>query len=240
MNRYQKPAVFETLALSYVMGTLHGKARLRFEQLMDQHFYLRAVTQAYQQQMASLNALLPEEAPPARVWDAINQELKLETANNKTTDLQKQRSWRDFLPWSLAVLSSVAASVMVALVINLNQPSAYVATLSSPTTQDKLAVATVSREKMQIAVKVPDNVLPVDKKGQVATLWCLHKDKNRPPLRIGTLDASGEYFMPIDKAAWEDMATVSDIVISLESADTSQIPTQPSDKVVFSGALATL
>jgi len=240
MNRYQKPAVFETLALSYVMGTLHGKARLRFEQLMDKHFYLRAVTQAYQQQVASLNTLLPEEAPPARVWDAISQELKLDAAKRETATSNKQRSWRDFLPWSLAVLSSVAASVMVALVINLNQPAAYVATLSSPAAKDKLALATVSRERMQIAVKVPDNALPVNNKDQVATLWCLHKDKNRPPLRIGTIDTSGEYFMAIDKAAWEDMATVSDIVISLEPADATQTPTRPSDNVVFSGALATL
>ena len=48
MKRYQNPDIFEHLAMSYALGTLQGKARLRFEKLMSKHLYLRAVTYAYQ------------------------------------------------------------------------------------------------------------------------------------------------------------------------------------------------
>jgi len=33
LNRYQNPEIFEKLAMAYAAGTLHGRARLRFEKL---------------------------------------------------------------------------------------------------------------------------------------------------------------------------------------------------------------
>ncbi|WP_308874106.1 hypothetical protein [Thiothrix subterranea] len=87
MKRYQKPDIFEHLAMSYALGTLQGKARLRFEKLMRKHLYLRAVTNAYQQQFAPLAALIPSETPPARVWNAISKELQLGKS------AKPQKSW---------------------------------------------------------------------------------------------------------------------------------------------------
>ena len=47
-TRYQNPEVFEQLAIEYAVGSMKGRARKRFEALMETHFYLRAVVDAYE------------------------------------------------------------------------------------------------------------------------------------------------------------------------------------------------
>lgn len=238
MKRYQNPDIFEHLAMSYALGTLQGKARLRFEKLQAKHLYLRAVTNAYQQQFAPLAALLPTEKPPARVWDNISRELRL---NKQAT--AGQPGWRvrlrDYLPWSAAAFSSIAALVMAVLLLNVNsQPAAYMATLKSPDAAEKMMVATVIHETMQVSFEMPAGALPVES-GMAPTFWCIPKDKTKLPMRMGILAKDDGMRMPIDKKLWKDLAGVGEFAISMEPMDVPPSKT-PMGKVVFSGELAAL
>ena len=67
MKRYQNPDIFEPLAMAYALGTLQGQARQRYESLMDKHFYLRAVTEAYERQFMGLAEAVPPVNPPESV-----------------------------------------------------------------------------------------------------------------------------------------------------------------------------
>lgn len=235
MKRYQNPDIFEYLAMSYALGTLQGKARLRFEKLMSRHLYLRAVTHAYQQQFAPLANLLPEEQPPARVWNAISQQLQL----GKTTTARK--NWLANV-WSyvpVAAFASIAASVATVLLLNVgNQTNVYMANMKSPLQQDKMMVAMVYHDTMEIAFDMPVGALPV-KDDMMPTVWCIPKDSNKPPMRMGTLTAKGENRMPIDKATWKEMANVSQFAISLEPMN--KPPSEaPQGEVIFNGDLAAL
>ncbi|UJS26063.1 anti-sigma factor [Thiothrix winogradskyi] len=235
MRRYQNPDIFEHLAMSYALGTLQGKARLRFEKLMSKHLYLRAVTYAYQQQFAPLANLLPAEQPPARVWNAISKQLQL----GKTATPRK--SWLasvwNYVP--VAAFASIAASVATVLLLNLgNQPNVYMANMKSPLQQDKMMVAMVYHDTMEIAFDMPTGALPI-KDDMMPTVWCIHKDSNKPPMRMGTLTAKGENRMPIDKATWKEMANVSQFAISLEPMDKPPSET-PLGEVIFNGELAAL
>ena len=60
-KRYQNPELFEQLAIEYAIGSMSGRARKRFEALMETHFYLRAVVDAYEDKFAHLVELLPDE-----------------------------------------------------------------------------------------------------------------------------------------------------------------------------------
>jgi len=67
LNRYQNPEIFEKLAMAYAAGTLHGRARLRFEKLKSEHFYLEATTSAYESKRKKKQAGLvgyPQPMPP--------------------------------------------------------------------------------------------------------------------------------------------------------------------------------
>lgn len=235
MKRYQNPDIFEHLAMSYALGTLQGKARLRFEKLMSKHLYLRAVTNAYQQQFAPLANLLPEEQPPVRVWNAISQELQL-----GKTAVVHNRWWVNvwnYVP--VVAFTSIAASVATVLLLNLgNQPNVYMANLKSPVQADKMMVAMVYHDTMEIAFDMPTGALPV-KDDMMPTVWCIPKDSNRLPMRMGTLTAKGENRMPIDKATWREMANVSQFAISLEPMDKPPSDT-PLGEVIFNGELAAL
>ncbi|SEA87192.1 Anti-sigma-K factor RskA [Thiothrix caldifontis] len=235
MKRYQNPDIFEHLAMSYALGTLQGKARIRFEKLMRKHLYLRAVTNAYQQQFAPLANLIPSETPPARVWNAISKELQLGKA------AAPRKSWFASV-WShvpVAAFAAVVASVGTVLLLNLNnQPDIYMANMKTPVQQDKMMVVMVYHETMEIAFDMPSGALPV-KDDMMPTVWCIPKDSNKPPMRMGTLTAQGENRMPIDKATWKEMANVSQFAISLEPMDKPPSDT-PQGKVIFSGELAAL
>ncbi len=238
MNRYQNPDIFEHLAMSYALGTLQGKARLRFEKLQQQHLYLRAVTNAYQQQFSPLLVLLPAEKPSAKVWDNISKELKLDQ-QAKVSRSSWLANLKNYLPWSVAAFASIAASVMTVLLLNINsQPAAYMAMLKSPVQQDKMMVAMVSHDTLEISFDMPAGALPADK-GMVPTVWCIPKDKNLPLIRMGTLAQGGDHRMPIDRKMWKDMANVSEFAISMERMD-EPASLVPKGKVMFSGELAAL
>ena len=237
MKRYQNPDIFEHLAMSYALGTLQGRARLRFEKLQAKHLYLRAVTDAYQQQFAPLAQMLPGEQPPARVWNAISRELNL----SKQTTTQPA-GWlarlRDYLPWSVAAFASVVASAMTVLLLTANsQPAAYMATMKSPEAA-QMIVATVSRETMQVAFEMPAGTLPTES-GMTPTFWCIPKDKTMPLMRMGTLASNDGMTMSIDKKVWKEMAGVGEFAISMEPMDKPPAD-KPMGKVVFNGELAAL
>jgi anti-sigma-K factor RskA len=169
------------------------------------------------------------------VWNAISKQLQL----GKTAAPRK--SWLasvwNYVP--VAAFASIAASVVTVLLLNLgSQPNVYMANMKSPLQQDKMMVAMVYHDTMEIAFEMPTGALPV-KDDMMPTVWCISKDSNKPPMRMGTLTAKGENRLPIDKAAWEEMANVSAFAISLEPMDKppSEIPL---GEVIFNGELAAL
>lgn len=240
MKRYQNPAIFEHLAMSYALGTLQGKARLRFEALQAKHLYLRAVTASYQQQLAPLVELLPSETPPPRVWQNISKALVLPLPAGVAPT-----PWLDtlkgFLPWSLTALAAMLASIFTVLLLNVErQPDVYMAMLKSTEKQDKMMVAMVYHDKMEIAFDMPVGALPSTlDTHMMPTFWCIPKDKAAKPMRMGTLAVEGEHRMPIDKQTWQAMGHIDTFAISLEPMDQPPSPV-PMGQVVFSGKLAAL
>lgn len=259
MNRYQNPVIFEPLAFSYAMGTLQGRARRRFEKLMEQHFFLRAVTQAYQNQLRHLDELLPEIAPSPIVWERISQHLNLKSSLTKPRHIQTnsdqatasfwRRFWHPWLPWSISGVSFLVTAVLFSLFLQ------HQSTLSSPNTyfvamrpyiqeQEQPAVATahVNVSQRQINFKLPLDLAP--QPDQMATLWCTHKDPNRPPIRLGVLQtqAPQHYTLPMSQEIWQNLVLVQDFMIVLEPKKTLQNPTHSlvTGEIIFKGELVNL
>lgn len=230
MKRYKNPDIFEPLAMAYALGTLQGRARRRFEQLMQEHLYLRATTQAYQQKFNSLAELLPPQTAPTRVWQKLEQELKLKPARLSV--------WERFqapLNWAFPSLAAVIAAVLTAFFLNQsNPPHAYVAALKSPQQQNQLVLAMAKHDEMKISFEMLDQHLE-KQPGMVATLWCISKNKNEPPMRMGTLEQTKQE-IALNPNMWKGLASASEFAISLEP-QTANIATQPQGKIILSGVL---
>ncbi|MGQ0530462.1 MAG: anti-sigma factor, partial [Panacagrimonas sp.] len=63
--RYDNPEVMAQLAAEYVIGTLRGRARRRYERLMQTHAEARAQTEFWEQRLGEFGQALQPVAPPA-------------------------------------------------------------------------------------------------------------------------------------------------------------------------------
>ncbi len=233
MKRYQNPDIFEHLAMSYALGTLQGKARTRFEALMARHLYLRATTLAYQQKFNGLADLLPAQTPPARIWSRIEKQLGLHTPS-RWQRLQHYLSAN--LSWSLPAVASVAAAALTTLFLSQPaQPEGYIATLKSTQQTDKVVVAMAAKQDMNISFEMLEQALPKDK-GMTPTLWCIPKNKDEPPMRMGALATAGGQPLPISQDMWKGLQGASQFAISMEPASASG-QNKPMGEIVLKGAL---
>ena len=71
MASYRDPELREKLAAEYVIGTLRGAARARFDALLRYDPGLRRIVGEWEARLVPLAAAAGEIAPPARVWHAV-------------------------------------------------------------------------------------------------------------------------------------------------------------------------
>ena len=69
--RARDPRLQQHLAREYVLGTLSGRVRRRVQTLLRTEPGLRDAVTEWEQRLTPLAGALPEMAPPARVWEAV-------------------------------------------------------------------------------------------------------------------------------------------------------------------------
>ncbi len=234
IKRYQNPEVFEQLAIEYAVGALHGRAKKRFEALMEIHFYLKATTEAYQNKFAHLVELLPDEKPSDTVWDNLEAHIKETDALEKSK--MKENWWSSL--FNAKIYGLIASMLIVALALIFNpmttSPIAYAAVLESSNTNSSMAVTRISQKDMALSIdvmmkhKVPE--------GMKLALWC-HPKNGGKPMMMGTISASGKTVIKIDKAEWRNFKNVGFLAVSLEHKDAKHIE-KPEGKVLLKGKLS--
>jgi anti-sigma-K factor RskA len=114
---YSRPDRADRLAAEYVLGTLRGPARRRFEALLGAHPALREAVAAWRQRLEPLSTSVAEVQPPDAVWTRIEtrlfpdtaQDLPRATAPPALPWLQRLAFWRG--------LSGLATAAVLALVL---------------------------------------------------------------------------------------------------------------------------
>lgn len=113
---YARPDRADRLASEYVLGTLQGPARRRFEHLLAAHPALRDAVAQWQVRLAPLADSVAPVVPPDRVWSAI--QARLFAADTRTA--APLPWWRRLGPWR--AFSGVATVALVALLVIGQQP----------------------------------------------------------------------------------------------------------------------
>lgn len=106
---YQQPELQQRLAAEYVLGTLQGKARLRFERLMVEQPSVRRLVLAWEQRLAPLSAHVKPQTVPPMVWQKICQRLGFIAIEQKPASKPFWLTWA----WGGSLLASAAAGILV-------------------------------------------------------------------------------------------------------------------------------
>jgi len=112
---YARPERGDRLAADYVLGMMPPRARRRFERVMATNATLAAAVAAWSDRLAPLDTLTAEEAPPARVWRAIDQ--RVAAPAPRTRQVAPRRGfgffWRGFGAVAVGACAAVAIYVAV-------------------------------------------------------------------------------------------------------------------------------
>jgi anti-sigma-K factor RskA len=106
----------DALAAEYVIGTLRGGARRRFESLLPAHGALRQATRAWHERLMPLTAAIPPVQPSSEVWRRISDRLDRRKDGAARAPWQRLALWR-----GLAAFASIAA---ISLAVLLGNPRA--------------------------------------------------------------------------------------------------------------------
>ena len=221
-------ALRERLAAEYVLGTLRGRARRRFEGLMHDDAALRRTTREWNERLGAMAEFAPAVAPDRRVWRAIEARLGLRPAAPR---------WQFWRHGSLAVwrgfgLASSALAALLLAGVLLDRPgTARMSDIASLLdAQDRPAlVVTADRERRLMTVKVVTNV-PLTAQ-QALQLWAVPRAGK--PRSLGVLGANRELTLPLPADALG--ADVAVLAVSLEPKGGSTNPDGPSGPVLYKG-----
>lgn len=105
----------DRLAAEYVLGTMPARARRRFATLLKQIPALRRAVADWESRLTPLADLLPELAPPPRVWNAI--EARIQGGRQATG--ASGGFWHNLSFWRLSSFASAALALALGVFVAL-------------------------------------------------------------------------------------------------------------------------
>jgi anti-sigma-K factor RskA len=228
-----RPELLDRLAAEYVLGTLRGLARKRFEREMAEQGVVRVHVREWEERLGQLAAAVPEIEPPRRVWRAIEARITAERTH-RTPVVPAPGGPGPWKRFALA-MSAVAAALVVYIGV---APSP----ISDPGRSYVVVLAGGNLKPVMLAEADPKTgtlSVRVLAKQQIAAdrsleLWGLPKDGK--PRSYGLLPASGVVTLKPGRPLEAMLADIAALAVSLEPQGGS--PTgQPTGPVLFTGDL---
>jgi anti-sigma-K factor RskA len=173
------PPLRDSLAAEYVLGTLHGAARRRFERLLAAHPALQRAITEWERRLNRLTVASPPVPPPPEVWRNLERRL---------FPAAPRRPWWDSLAlWRGLALAGVLAAV-ITLAPQLAPPPAAEISFAAIRGQRQEVLWTVALAddgRLHVsnlrAMTVPPN--------ERCLLWL--KTGDGPPVMLGVLPDDG-------------------------------------------------
>ncbi len=197
----------ESLAAEYVLGSLHGQARRRFERWMMESARVRREVWYWEEKLGQLSREVPEVQPPKSTWQAIERRLWPQQA---PTESRSSLRWL-WPGWSLA---ATAAAVLLAVML-VQQPT--------PTPQLSGAIVQanvndplwlVSESGSERLLKLRSVAASAADAGKDYELWIV--PENGQPLSLGVIPAGGVHQVSLSDEARAALAQSRTLAISLE------------------------
>jgi anti-sigma-K factor RskA len=220
------PEIIDRLASEYVLGTLRGPARRRFERWRASTPLVDQRCRFWEERLMRLAKELRPVQPPAHVWPAIQRRLKL------TAPRPALRRMRSFALAASVVLVVGVAGLLYWRSVQTARPT-LVSTISAKSGEPvwQLEVFGTANRLVAHAAK-----LPARPAGSDYELWALPRGK--APVSLGVLPAEGATTRTLTAIQKEALASSSQVAVSIEPRGGS--PTgQPTGDIVFTAPLRT-
>jgi anti-sigma-K factor RskA len=228
---YTHPQLRDKLAAEYVVGTLRGRARARFEALQRYDPDLRRIVAEWEARLTPLVAAAGEIAPPARVWQAVARRIAgAARGGGPRTGLA---FWRGLAVTSTAFVLILAAFIGVAP--RPEPPMAMVAVMNDDKGQPALVVSWPPMRAMRdpyVRIKVVQEH-PVMAPGTTWEMWMLPPGKDAP-VSMGLITTDADQTMKLRSALANRMEGAWGLAMSVEPSGGSPTGT-PTGPVIFKG-----
>jgi anti-sigma-K factor RskA len=247
MKHRGKPDLEDRLAAEYVLGTLRFAARRRFQAWMRDDAALRITVTDWEERLTPMAASVPDVAPPARVWSAIEKRIAGSPRVTAPAAPPAVGWWDSLNFWrNLGLVTTGCALALVVgnmirspqiiereverIVVrevesSTMQPS-YIAMLENET-GEPVFMAYAARKSDELWVK--SMALAPLERGRVYELWGIPPQPGMPPKSLGLVPAAEKGTIKLAAVADQSLADFPRLAISLEPTGGSRtgLPTGP-------------
>jgi len=214
------PELVDRLAAEYVLGTLRGPARRRFERWRANFPHVDQRCRYWEEHLMHVAKGLKPVRPPAHVWSAIRRRLNLAPE-------RAQRRWaRNFALAASLVLVAGLAGLLYWRSLPSEHATAYSA-ISAKSGEEIWQVEVFGTTNRLVVHAAKLSARPA---GRDYELWALPKGGN--PVSLGILPAEGTSTRALTLIQKAALANSSQLAVSIEPPGGS--PTgQPTGDIVF-------
>jgi len=231
MATYRDPQLRDRLAAEYVVGTLRGHARARFDALQRYDPELRRIVAEWEARLTPLSAAAGEIAPPARLWHAVAK--RIAGAARGAGASGGLAFWRGLAVTSTAFVLILATFIGVAP--RPEPPMAMVAVMNDDKGQPALVVSWPPMKATRdpyVRIKVVQEH-PVMAPGTTWEMWML-PGSTEAPVSLGLISTDSDQTMKLRPALASRMEGAWGLAMSVEPKGGS--PTgAPTGPVIFKG-----
>ncbi|MBT0585411.1 anti-sigma factor [Alteromonas oceanisediminis] len=231
---YNQESLRNALAAEYVLGTLRGGARRRYQQLIMTSQSTAETTWLWEQYLNGMGEFVPPVEPSDIVWQTIQQKLGFVERPSNVTPLQNERSPKNS-KWRGPALFAFAASLLIAVIWTSVQP-----VLSPPVTH--IAVVNDADTNPLWLIEISDQQLRVRSTDQVIAqadkdfeLWIVPANGGAP-ISLGVLPKDGELKAP----AAESLRSVPIMVLAVSLEPLGGSPNGQPTEVLYTTNLITV
>ncbi|MBH0038867.1 MULTISPECIES: anti-sigma factor [unclassified Pseudoalteromonas] len=179
---YNKPELLDALAGQYVLGTLRGLARKRFQRLLLSSNQAREATSMWEQNLNNLASAITPQTPRDDVWINILQRIENQQPT-KTVIHTKPSIWRT---WSF--VATAACIVLAFLVIQPSTNVVQTQQIALVQNQDKQSLWFIDVNEQGLSIKASSQLVAQSNKDY--ELWMILKGQDTP-ISLGLLPKQG-------------------------------------------------
>jgi anti-sigma-K factor RskA len=238
MNYHNHSDLIDRLAAEYVLGTLRGRARRRFEKLLSGSIPMRRAVQSWEQHLFWLSAGVEPVKPPERVWIQIANRIGASQAVVSAPPVTTSHLWQAIA----ATVAGIALTLGVLLVTRKPEvvvrvetqvekqivQAAHTAILADATAPIWVlnAYPGAGTSAAELRVRAVREIPLAD--NQSFELWML-PDSGSSPVSLGLMPRNGSAVLPLTTEQLRTLIATSKVAVSIEPAGGSPTgaPTGP-------------